>query len=131
VLCTGTLRPQPQTPNPKPLTSEPQIPNFGRKPANYVIKPLRNDDSENPHRKLAFSFISDRNRLDYYSGNFAMGFMLYTGLVRAGWTRLSLSSSMARLGLLGAISAGLGAHMASGWGKIDYGLNMKVWLCDF
>lgn len=66
------------------------------------------------------------NRLDYYSGNAAMGFMLYTGIVRAGWIRLSLRSSMARLGLLGALSAGLGAHMASGWGKIDYGLNMKV-----
>ena len=113
------------------MTSEPQIPNFGRKSANHVIKPPRKNDIENSHRKLAFSFISDVDRLDYYSGNFAMGFMLYTGLVRAGWTRLNLSSSMARLGLLGAISAGLGAHMASGWGKIDYGLNMKVWVCDF
>lgn len=55
-----------------------------------------------------------------------MGFMLYTGLARAGWDRLGLRRAPLRLGVTGAMAAALGAHMAGGWQRIDYGLNMKV-----
>ena len=55
-----------------------------------------------------------------------MGVMLYVGVVRAGWHSLAMHVPAVRFGLLGVLSAGLGAHMLGGRHRINYSLNMKV-----
>jgi hypothetical protein len=65
-------------------------------------------------------------RLDYYSGNMAMAWMVYTSLARAAAPLAPQHRAWLRR-LSGAVlSAGVGGHMVGNYPKINYGRNMWV-----
>ena len=79
-------------------------------------------------------------RLDYYSGNVALTYMVYVGLLRAGWVGCGFRWAPLRIALGTALSGGIATHMALNFHKIDYTRNMHVmigllsahsvaWLC--
>ena len=65
-------------------------------------------------------------RADYFSGNAAMTYMVFTALVRVGWTGGGLHRGWLRAALGAGLAAGIGAHMAGNYDGIDYTRNMVV-----
>jgi len=66
-------------------------------------------------------------RLDYYSGNIAVAWMLFTGLTRCGWDTVRMREGWMQAAVGGVTAVGIGLHIADSVSKkIDYTRNMYV-----
>ena len=65
-------------------------------------------------------------RLDYYLGNVAMAWMVYSAAMRAAIIHEAVSGVTTQRVLQLSLFGGVMAHIISGWQKMNYSQNMQV-----